>query len=97
MHISEGVGKSILRNTALEAGFEKKFTESKKLAAQYGSGFKRIIASAIKSLSDLCINPARTASYEISITDDFGSARRTSEAASITSDSEKISIFKCFL
>jgi asparagine synthase (glutamine-hydrolysing) len=49
MHISEGVGKLILRNTALEAGFEKKFTESKKLAAQYGSGFKRIIASAIKS------------------------------------------------
>ncbi len=49
MHISEGIGKSILRKSALDAGFETKFVNSKKLAAQYGSGFKRVISSAIKS------------------------------------------------
>ena len=49
MHISKGVGKFLLRKSAIEAGFDVKFSESKKLAAQYGSGFKSVIASAIRS------------------------------------------------
>lgn len=49
MHIVEGVGKMILRREAVNCGFNPEFAMAKKLAAQYGSRFQKVISNAIKT------------------------------------------------